>query len=82
MTADQLLAAVNAAELTPQELTILLAQAKGTLQATKLRTELAAIDVERTAALAAFEAAKQAKQVQIAAAETALAQVFGVGAGS
>lgn len=79
MTADQLLEAVNAAELSPEDLTALLNQAKLTLRANKIAMELAAIDQGRTAALAEFEAEKQAKQAEMAANQAALAQIYGLG---
>ena len=78
MTADQLLEAVNAAELSPEDLTALLNQAKLTLRANKIAMELAAIDQGKAAALAAFEADKQAKQAEMADNQAALAQIYGL----
>jgi hypothetical protein len=73
MTIDQLLAAINAAGLKPEELTLVLSFAAALVQREKLRASMAKERAAQSVAVQQSEAAIQALQAQFDAIEAQLA---------
>lgn len=71
MTIDQLLAAINAAGLTPERITRILVSSDMFLNREELRSKEAAIRAEATKAQQAYEAAIQAAHAEFLAADEA-----------
>jgi hypothetical protein len=73
MTTEQLLAAINAAGLTPEELTLVLSFAAALVQREKIRASMAKERAAQSTAVQQSEAAIQALQAQFDAIEAQLA---------